>query len=357
MKILVYPKDANPYQELLYQPMKQSVDVKYLNFPTGSHTLNLFLLPFQIIYYRLLGFSIFHLHWSFSFVLPIKGVFWRLLSTIYYFCILLLIRLSGYKLIWTVHNVLPHNQLFINDLLARKFLSKLSSIKIVHSKYTIEEMSRLGLDVNNAKIIPIGNYIGVYKNNINKTEARKILNIGNKDFVFLHFGRIEPYKGVENLLKVFSELNRPETKLIIAGRCINPKLQKILSFYKSMPNLMIIDQFIPDKDIQLYFNAADITVYPFKKVTTSSSVILSLSFGKPVIYPNIGNLSDLPNDIGYSYELDNVNGLKQSLSLAIEKKCKLKVLSSNAFIYAKKQSWDNISAETIKVYSELINSK
>jgi len=187
MKALVYPKDSNPYQELLYQPMQHYVDVKYLNSLTGSHTLNLLLLPIQIIYNRLLGFSIFHLHWSYLFVLPIKGTFWRVISTIYYFWILLLIRLLGYKIIWTVHNVLPHNQLFINDLLARKFLSKLSSIKIVHSKYTIEEMSSLGLDVNNVKVIPIGNYINVYQSNINRTKARKILNIGNKDFVFLHF--------------------------------------------------------------------------------------------------------------------------------------------------------------------------
>src|SRR3989344_4666052 len=271
MKALVYPKDSNPYQELLYQPMQHYVDVKYLNSLTGSHTLNLLLLPIQIIYNRLLGFSIFHLHWSYLFVLPIKGTFWRVISTIYYFWILLLIRLLGYKIIWTVHNVLPHNQLFINDLLARKFLSKLSSIKIVHSKYTIEEMSSLGLDVNNVKVIPIGNYINVYQSNINRTKARKILNIGNKDFVFLHFGKIEPYKGVENLLKVFSRLNYPEVKLVMAGKCINPRLQKILSTYQSLPKLMIINQFIPDKDIQLYFNAADTAVYPFEKVTTSSA--------------------------------------------------------------------------------------
>ena len=357
MKALVYPKDPNPYQELLYQPMQQYVDVKYLNYPTGSRTLNLFLLPFQIIYNRLLGFTIFHLHWSYSFVLPIKGTFWCLVSTIYYFWMLLLIRLLGYKLIWTVHNVLPHNQLFINDLLARRFLSRIASIKIVHSKYTIEEMSSLGLDINNVRVIPIGNYIGVYKNNINKAKARKLLNLGKNDFVFLYFGRIDSYKGVENLLKIFSKLNHSKIKLVIAGKCTNPRLQKILSFYKSFPNIIINDQFIPDKDIQLYFNAADIAVYPFEKVTTSSAVMLSLSFGIPVIYPNFGNLKDLPENVGYSYEPDDPNGLKKCLSKAIEKKENLKILSSNAFIYSKRLSWDKISAETVKVYSELFNLK
>lgn len=361
IKVLVYPFALNPYQWLLYNQMKDSVEITYLKGPTFSQTINnigtrLFL-PLLLVFYRIKGYKIFHLHWVYAFTFPGKKYLPLLFSTIYYYLILIFIKLCGYQIIWTVHNILPHKKIFINDIKARRFLSRIAAAKIVHSDSTLAEMKKYFINTDNIHLIPHGNYIGVYPNIISKQKARAKLKINKNDFVFLFFGRIEPYKGVENLLKVFSRLNHPKTKLVIAGKCTNPRLKKILSTYQSLPKLMIINQFIPDKDVQLYFNAADIAVYPFKKVTSSGSVMLALSFGKSVIYPNTGNLKDLPNNIGYTYELDEPNGLKKCLSKAIGKKENLQIMNSNAFTYAKKSSWDNIATETIRVYSGLINLK
>lgn len=358
MKILVYPKDINPYQELLYRPMKHYADIKYLNSPTGSRTLNLFLLPFQIIYNRLLGFSIFHLHWSYLLVLPIKGAFWRIVSTVYFAYILLLIRALGYKLIWTVHNVSPHNQLFFNDLLARKLLAKLSSIKIVHSKFTIGEMKKLGLDVRNSYIIPHGNYIGFYKNNVNQCNAKKYFNFKKNDFIFLFFGRINEYKGIEDLLKVFEKLTKQSknVQLLIAGKCDDKNLDKILSNYRNKfkDNIKIYSNFIKDNEVQYYFNCADIIVYPFKEITTSGSVLLGLSFGKPIICPRIGALNDLPNDIGYFYNNNDKDELFEAMLKAVQNKENLELLGGNGLNYAKALSWSKIANETIEIYRSLL---
>jgi glycosyltransferase involved in cell wall biosynthesis len=252
-----------------------------------------------------------------------------------------------------VHNVLPHKTTFVNDITARKFLSRIVSAKIIHSASTMEEMKKYLIDTRNCNVIPIGNFIDVYPNTVSKQRARAKLKIHRDDFVFLFLGKIEPYKGIEKLINEFSKMNLSSAKLIIAGKCTDVILQKQLATYKHLPGVMIINQFIPNSDIQLYFNAADIAVYPFERVTTSSSVLLPLSFSKSIIYPRVGNLKELPDDIGYSYKIDDPNGLRNCINTAFKEKESLNILNSNAFKYAYKLSWKMIAQETTKIYSEL----
>ena len=81
MKILVYPKDPNPYQELLYSELRSKIEVKYLENPTQSHTVGLFLLFLQVLGYRIKGFTIFHLHWVYPFRSPLKNLLFNNLLT------------------------------------------------------------------------------------------------------------------------------------------------------------------------------------------------------------------------------------------------------------------------------------
>jgi glycosyltransferase involved in cell wall biosynthesis len=365
MKILVYPKDINPYQELLYEELRQKKNIFFTYLETeflNSHTLGLILLPYRLIKYRLNRYDIFHLHWTFAFSLPSKSKLFlnfltRAFFLIYFVLFLKLIKLLNFKLIWTVHNVLPHEKQFINDVWARIFLSKLCDAKIVHSKSTIGEMRKLGLNTKNTYITSHGNYIGVYKNNITKESARKYFEFNEKDFVFLFFGMIEPYKGVEDLLETFKQLikKRKNVRLLIAGKCDNKDLKKMLNNYKEelKEDVKIYTEYIKNDKIQYYFNCADAVVYPCKKITTSGSVILALSFGKPIICPEIGDLKELPNNIGFFYKPRNKKGLLNCMEKVILNKEKLEKIGKNSFDYANSLSWDKIAEKTYNIYKNL----
>ena len=67
MKILAYPRDPNPYQELLYRKIINNVVIKYLEPPLNSNILGIILFPFQLVFNRILGYNIFHLHWTYNF--------------------------------------------------------------------------------------------------------------------------------------------------------------------------------------------------------------------------------------------------------------------------------------------------
>jgi glycosyltransferase involved in cell wall biosynthesis len=357
MKILAFPKDKNPYQELLYAPLrKRGVEIRYIFPSSSSQIVSLLLLIILLPYYKSKGFKIFHLHWVGGFKAPIKIL--QPFYSWYFLFVLKFIKHLGYRLVWTVHNVLPHEKQFVDDLKARKILSELADAKIVHSSYTIEEMKKLKLNTVNSSTIPIGSYTGIYENRFSEEKARKYLGLNKKDFVFLFFGAIRRYKGIEALLEAFEKLSKKNkaVKLIIAGNCEDKDLSlKIERYKKRLRGKLIFDgQFIEDDKLQYYFNSADVAVFPFKEVTTTSSALTALSFTKPIITPRLGCLREFPENVGFFYAPGKKNALYAAMSTAIKNKNKLNMMGKRAFNYAKSLSWDKIAEKTLDLYRRLI---
>lgn len=362
MKVLVYPKDENPYQRLLYSKINKSVSITYLKNPTQSHTLGMFLLPFQLIYFRLNDYKIFHLHWVFMFQLPFKhpffhNILFRIIFTIYFLLFISLIKLLGYRLVWTIHDLLPHENYFTNNELISIFLSKLSDAKIVHSQTTLQTMKKLGFNTTDTELIQIGNYIGAYKNNVSKQKARSLLNINKNDFVFGYFGKIEKYKGICTLVESFRSLKVVKTKLLIAGSCNNKNLKKyLINQAKENPNIILYMKYISDNQVQRYINCTDILVYPFTSITTSSSVILAMSFGKPVIAPLIGDIRDMPKNTGIYYHVtNNQSALSDLMRSVINNRNKITSMGKKAYQYIEKNTWDRSASLTFNLYQKQLN--
>jgi len=146
-------------------------------------------------------------------------------------------------------------------------------------------------------------------------------------------------------------------RLLIAGKCSNWDLKMELDNYqiKLKEDVKIDTGYIENDKIQYYFNCADVVVFPFKNITTSSTVILALSFAKPIITPKIGNLKELPGNLGYFYKPGSIEALLDCMENAILNKEKLKKMGENAFDYANSLSWDKIAEKTYEIYKNLEN--
>ena len=363
MKIVVYPVGENPYQNLLYNEMKKDnkIKIKYLRnkFIDTDHafTIGMPIFPFRLLYYRLTGWNILHLHWLSPFVLPIKNRYFRYVSSLYILSFLIILKMIGFKLFWTLHETLPQEDEFHNDKMIRTIVSKFSDIKIFHSPAALEEANQLGFNTKNAHIIPHGNYNTSYPNKISKEKARVKLKLNRNDFVFLFFGMIKQYKGIDNLLETFEKLlqNNKKIKLIIAGECTNKQLNEMILNYKTRykNNILLYLHHIDDKNIQNFFNASDVVVLPFKQNTTSGSAVLAMSFGKPIIAPLLGNIIDLPQNVGLFYNPHDSDGLLKNMSSAINKKKNLVNIGDLGLQYAKSLSWNQIASQTKASFKQL----
>jgi glycosyltransferase involved in cell wall biosynthesis len=352
MKVLVFPFDYNPYQEKLYQPLRRSgVQVRYLHRYPRIGALDY---PFWTLLLRLRGYRLLHLHWP-AFGLPTWLPRHRTLSLWFFLFCVRWTRLLGYRIVWTVHNVTPHEAETSDDLRAAVTVSRAATAKIVHSQSTLGEMRERGLDAERCTIIPQGNYIGQYPDTIDGTAARQQLGLEPTDFVFLYFGLLRPYKGVAGLIRAFSALPDQAARLVIAGRCMDPEVAELVSSADVDPRIVVVDSYIDDADVAAYYRACDIVCLPYLRVATSGSAMLALSFGKPVVASRVGDLANLPDGAGFLYEKDDPHGLEASLRTAITSRELLPAAGEIAYQTAANASWDNIARWTMQVYRDALS--
>lgn len=361
MKILAFPKDSNPYQELLYTEIRAAgVIVRYPLSITQSASINLFLLIPQIIVWRLCGYNTFHLHWVYAFVpsfWPWNSSAGRKFGYMLHLLLLKSLKFLRYRLVWTAHNVLPHEQVFVDDIEARRILIKLSDLVIVHSQETLEEMRKaIGIVPNKSVVIPHGSYVGIYPEGVTREDARHKFGLQNDDFVYLYLGQIREYKGVDSLIEIFAFLSKEnDSKLIIAGKCFESGLKEKIKNLSPSSNIIFHDGYIADIDLQQYFAVADVVVLPFKSVTTSGSALLALSFGKAVIVPRIGDFANLSDSVTYKFSPGEGNELLFKMREVFLNREELAKKNIAARFYAESLQWSVIGHKTLEALKKLFS--
>ena len=111
---------------------------------------------------------------------------------------------------------------------------------------------------------------------------------------------------------------------------------------------------MPDDELQYYLVAADAAVLPFVVISNSSSVMLALSFGLPVVIPDLEELRDIPRDAAVRYGSEP-GGLQKALTRAAAlDQVLLASMSDQARSYASSFSWDAAAHRTRNVYDDLL---
>ena len=269
---------------------------------------------------------------------------------------LIFLKFQGYQLVWTVHNTLAHECSSPKiEKSFRWFLRYLCSDIIVMSEYSRQEFARMYRRTKRVHIIPHGNYINSYPNQVSRVDARHKLGIAPQQKVILSCGMVRRYKGIDYLITAFNQLKDSDVVLLIAGsRRYDPDLcAEIEQAAQRDSRILLRLEFIPDEDMQIYMNACDWVVLPYKKLLNSGSVLLALSFARPVIVPQRGAITELIRDgeHGYSYVKDNelVNSLNRALATPSEQ---WQQMCSQAQILAQKYDWSKIGSQLYQVYQQ-----
>lgn len=197
------------------------------------------------------------------------------------------------KLVWTVHNIIPHDSNFlqIHRFCRRLFAHQMKWIRLF-SELSVDEAAReFRCDADKFKIIPEGSYVGYYPNKVSRIEARQYFNIANDKMALLYIGFIKPYKGIAELIECFKKSFGDNAVLLIAGTVMNVDyLERIKKSISDNDNITLIDRFIENDELQYFFNAVDVVTLPFKKIENSGSAILAMGFKKAIIAPEMGVL-------------------------------------------------------------------
>jgi glycosyltransferase involved in cell wall biosynthesis len=348
MRILVLPRDPNPYQRLLYGEMQRlGVQITYIGNLTPSQTVNLFLLPLEVTVGRITGARLIHLHWVFVFALPGAQRFpvMRQAAQIWFLIWLRFCRMLGMHLIWTAHNVLPHGPVFADDVSARRALVEASDLVLAHSQSALAELSALGAVVRRSAVVQHGPIAPM-----RSTVSPRVPSARGGPCRFLFFGRVQEYKGADDLLAAFASMpDDVPTHLTVAGQCDDPRLRSRLNALARGAGARVELRLerIPDDEMDQLLAAADVVVLPFRQVTTSGSAMLALSHGKPLIVPDLPGLANLPDEAVLRYD-GQVSMLTAALArLACADGEILAAMSAAASDYASRVTWQDIAERTL----------
>ncbi|MFW6026016.1 MAG: glycosyltransferase, partial [Candidatus Woesearchaeota archaeon] len=224
----------------------------------------------------------------------------------------------GYKIIYTVHNIKPHEKDKKTEK-NTKILYRLADKIVVMGEHDKEYLEK-NYDLDNISLIPHFHYKQFYKNKINKKDARNKLGIKGDKFTFLFFGSIREYKNVDGLINAFRNIEK-DIRLIIAGNSSQDPnyINKIKRMSGKDKRIIVKNRKIPNNNIQIYMNASNVVVFPFNQVSNSGSLLLAKSFYKPTICVDKGNLKEYTNPKTDIMIKDN-SDLKKALLSAMEKK-------------------------------------
>jgi glycosyltransferase involved in cell wall biosynthesis len=121
--------------------------------------------------------------------------------------------------------------------------------------------------------------------------------LSDQAVILLFFGLIRPYKGLEILIKSLGELRKEGILpyLLVVGEFWE-SVQSYLNLIDELgliDQVRIIDRFIPNEEVGLYFSAADIYVAPYIDGTQSGSIKVAMSYRLPILVSD-RVVSDLP---------------------------------------------------------------
>src|SRR4029077_4742774 len=234
--------------------------------------------------------KVLHLHWPEFYYRSGGGVTAR--SVTGFIAALLLARLLRYRVVWTVHNALPHERHVVDRAL--RWLLLRSARRVVHA-----EAARAALPQTRrpAAVVPHGHYIGCYPDELSAEDARRALGLALSDRVFVCFGQLRAYKGVGALLDAFARLPGQSLHLVIAGRpATDADAEAVHTAARRDARVQTHLEFVSDPDVQRFFKAADFAVLPYRDVLTSGAALLALSFARPLVVPRRGCLVELEHE-------------------------------------------------------------
>ncbi len=268
---------------------------------------------------------------------------------------LLFARTAGYRTLYTVHDLRPleHSlQPDWIDFLGHWLAVNLTDAVFAHydsgAKLLAKEYGRK----RGVHVVKHPGYVGVYPNDISEDEARSELGFSSRHTVFLFFGGIRPNKGIDALISTFRELPGDDLRLLVVGQPWPPKtyLDGLLDQARQDPRVRVMPGLVPDDQVQLYLNAADVVVFPFKQILTSGSTLLAMSFARPVVAPALGCLADVITPAtGILYDSLEPDALRKALlaSGALD----LHAMGKCGFDQAAAFSFRDLASETLRLYT------
>jgi glycosyltransferase involved in cell wall biosynthesis len=136
----------------------------------------------------------------------------------------------------------------------------------------------------------------------------------------LYLGTLEPRKNLSALIRAFSKLQTPNSKLklILAGAIgwLYDDLFRLVQDL-NLTGLVFFPGYLPTEELILWYNAAAVFAYPSSYEGFGLPVAEALACGRPVVTSNVSSLPEAAGEAAWRVAPDDVQALTEALAQAL----------------------------------------
>lgn len=178
-----------------------------------------------------------------------------------------------------IHEVIPHEgdkQVRGVDFMNKTVCKTIDTVVLRNTKYVSEMTRRYNIHPDRVAFLELWRRYPGFTPSVHSGRV-------------LFFGRINPYKGANNLLEI-TELC-PMVQFNIVGR-VDPQTEKIVQELETKKNVHVQKGYVSDDEMKSAFINCDWVIVPYNSASQSGVIIDAYKYSRPVIAFDVGAIAE-----------------------------------------------------------------
>ena len=175
----------------------------------------------------------------------------------------------------------------------------------------------------------------------------------------LYLGTLEPRKNVAQVVRAFAQLpaaNRP--RLVIAGAQGWGYADVYAAAKQSgAGGDIIFAGYVPQEELPLWYNAAELFVYPSHYEGFGMPVAEAMACGTPAITSNVSSLPEVAGDAALTVAPTDTPALRDAMEQALTDGPLRARMKERGLVQAARFTWPQVARQTARVYSQVLNRR
>ncbi|WP_370831656.1 glycosyltransferase family 4 protein [Clostridium sp.] len=272
-------------------------------------------------------------------------------------------------LVVTIHDLIPY---ILPETVGRGYLQRFlrdmplivnnSKIILTVSEYSKKDIMKFFPFVNEEKIFVTPLAANKSYKPLNKSNCIEyIKNKYSIDSPFiLYIGGFSTRKNVKELIIAFNKIKKSlkkDYKLVLCGS-IKDEGVKLQNLCKELliDDKIIFTGFIPDDELPLFYNAAELFIYPSLYEGFGLPPLEAMSCATPVITSNLTSIPEVTKDCAILIDPFNKDELASSILNLLNSESLLQEYSQKGYKNSLDFTWRNTAIATLKAYEHVFKN-
>ncbi|MDU4884775.1 glycosyltransferase family 1 protein [uncultured Clostridium sp.] len=272
-------------------------------------------------------------------------------------------------LVVTIHDLIPY---ILPETVGRGYLQRFlrdmplivnnSKIILTVSEYSKKDIMKFFPFVNEEKIFVTPLAANKSYKPLNKSNCIEyIKNKYSIDSPFiLYIGGFSTRKNVKELIIAFNKIKKSlkkDYKLVLCGS-IKDEGVKLQNLCKELliDDKIIFTGFIPDDELPLFYNAAELFIYPSLYEGFGLPPLEAMSCATPVITSNLTSIPEVTKDCAILIDPFNKDELASSILNLLNSESSLQEYSQKGYKNSLNFTWKNTAIATLKAYEHVFKN-